>query len=505
MPLTLPDPGAIAKTNPQSIADTFGQALNTVNVMQQMQARSLDIQQKQATLPTDIAKAQAESSKSQSEATQQQISLNERQALIPLLKNLDSFSDPHGNPDYNRLIPAIMQAAPTTGSEYISQIARAAKESTDARTALNTLDASQQARVGQYLMGMAGNSPDALNSNLEGLRKTYPNLAPSIDYFKKYFIDPASAEYQQNPDALKTSLLRAGQSVMGAAEQAVAIRPTGVDVNNNQQGWTVNTNPLAGQVGQPIPGTVRQMQVPPEARVFNPQANAPSLYGPQGAGVAGAHPIQAGPALGQENAANGTMKVVTDDFAGTADAAAKAPNVINILDNIKAHAKGSVSGVTSETRAYAAGLLGLMSIKPAEDIKTNYDLLNKNANMLASTLGGNTDMARTLIEGANPNHTMTQDAIESAANQVIGQLRWQQEKYNYMRPLAERARTSGDPAPYLEGLSQFNSVVPPEVKQYEAMNLVQRAAFKQSLLKDPAAYADFRRKLQAYDQYKGNK
>jgi hypothetical protein len=75
--------------------------------------------------------------------------------------------------------------------------------------------------------------------------------------------------------------------------------------------------------------------------------------------------------------------------------------------------------------------------------RTDTDLLAKNSNMLALA-GGNTDLARTLAESANPNTKMTPQAIQAAADQVIAQQKLALAKQKLLQPI----KALNDPAMY---------------------------------------------------------
>jgi hypothetical protein len=119
--------------------------------------------------------------------------------------------------------------------------------------------------------------------------------------------------------------------------------------------------------------------------------------------------------------------------------------------------------------------------------------------MLTNAFGGSTDMARTLIEGANPNHKMTAEAIDEAANQLIGQQNYAVKKFNYMTNVAQAAQQQQKPMLYQQGLQYFNSTVDPAVTQYEAMSPAQRNKFKASM--SPEQQKDFRQKIINYENF----
>ncbi len=299
------------------------------------------------------------------------------------------------------------------------------------------------------------------------------------------------APFQQlaktNPKGVQQMALGALRQGLGLGQQAQAIQPGGIGIDNGQQSGVVSTNPLAGiPNGALVPGTGVQKQIPVGTQVFNPNTNAPALTGPGG----GAGP-QAGPALGAPEAAAGAVKPVSEDWQATIAQAAKAAQNIGVLQNIKQHAEGAAVGVGAERRSLINGIAGLVGLDPGEMAKTDTDLLAKNSNMLALA-GGNTDFAKSLAELANPNIHMTKEAITQAADQIIGQQKITLAKQQFLQPYA------GNPQDYTQKLAQFNKVADPRAFEFASKDPAERAAMLKRM--SPADKADFKQKLEALHQ-----
>ena len=200
------------------------------------------------------------------------------------------------------------------------------------------------------------------------------------------------------PKEVHQTLLNNIGSGLSAPQQASVINPNGIAVDDNQTSRVVNTNQMAGGLGQTIDGTLVKKQLPVTATSFNTQTNTP-VY-------TDGHNTPAGPALGQHETALIPVASVKADFESTQEAGKKAAQNIGVLQNIKQYAPGAVTGVGQDRRSLIAGLGGLIGIEPDQLAKTNTDLLAKNANMLALA-GGDTNLAKTLAEVANPNVHMT--------------------------------------------------------------------------------------------------
>jgi hypothetical protein len=462
-------------------------------------------QQAQQINPLLVQQQQAATQQSTAQASVAARAADEQKALAPILQDIPNHLDEAGNVDWNDAIPKIMAAAPTTGSEYISKLATAAKGATDAKKAVIGLNQDQKVAVSQQFQQIDPNNPGPGLQAVSAWSDQNPWAKPIIQQALQYHIVPALVQDQQNPNPKnpnanfhkeQTHMI---ETVMTPAERAESMKPSGPLVSTGQVTYQAQTNPFALEpTGQPVAGTVAQQQLPPGTQIYNPATQGFSYFGPGGQGM-GANPIAAAPGLGVANQAIGVATAGAEDYAGLQKQATNAKQAINTLNNIKRFASGAATGVTSDWRAYTEGLLGMVGIKPSGDAKTNYDLLVKNSNMLTNAFGGNTDMARTLIEGANPNHKMTAEAIDEAANQLIGQQNYAVKKFNYMTNVMQAAQQQQKPMLYQQGLQYFNSTVDPAVTQYEAMSPAQRNKFKASM--SPEQQKDFRQKIMNYENF----
>ena len=164
--------------------------------------------------------------------------------------------------------------------------------------------------------------------------------------------------------------------------------------------------------------------------------------------------------VGQSEAIKGTVDAVNRDWESTLASAKTAGTDIGLLQNIKKFAPGAVTGVETDRRAYISGLASLLGMDAGTLAKTSTDLLAKNTNML-SLAGGDTDLARTMAEGANPNTHMTKEAITDAANQLIAQRKLALEKQKLLGPvktLLDQGIVTPDV--YNSALAKFNKIDP---------------------------------------------
>lgn len=207
------------------------------------------------------------------EAQAQQNQLNEYSAARQLLSDPSQFTDENGNLNMDKLGPAVMKVAPTVGPRMIQGISEASTAAAGAKQAISNLSEDSRGKVGKFLMSQVGRKPEEIIGNLDALTKINPQLGPATEFFKRYVITPHSG----NQDQLNKSLLNAGQSIMPPTEQRAAMTPGGEVIDNGQQTNVINTNPMAGNVGDTVISS--QKQLPPTTQIIGP-GNQPGYLGP---------------------------------------------------------------------------------------------------------------------------------------------------------------------------------------------------------------------------------
>lgn len=259
----------------------------------------------------------------------------------------------------------------------------------------------------------------------------------------------------------------------GIINQIDKMYPNPVLVNNGQTQTPVaaGNQELTGVVPGTPQGTPITNQAPPTTQIFNPKTNANELLGnSDGTGK------QTSPALGQVDTVNIPIRPVSNDWETTQQAGSKAAQNIGILQNIKQYAPGAVTGVGQDRRALTTKLLGLVGIHPDQEEATNTDLLAKNSAMLALA-GGDTNLAKTLAEVANPNVHMTKDAILHAADQVISQQQLNLAKQDYF------SSRVANPMQYQMDLAKWNNLADARVLQYPEMSKSDKQAMSDAMSK----------------------
>jgi len=429
---------------------------------------------------------------------QSAIDLQERQGVQGVLKNIKDYQDSAGNVDFNKLGPAIMAVAPTTGSDVLSKVSAAQSAATGARAAVVGLDKSTRQVVGNALYSLKDQPPEVVASTMDGLKKAYPSLAPTVDFLGTYIVGPNAGD----PKQLNAHLDAAGRFVQEAGTQQSMQTPEGVTVNNGASTKVVSTKPgTTVPTGEVVPGTAATIQPGPTTPTIDtqtgqpgitgaPQADFSGLKGPgraaaladiasgdpdannrrEAANVAAGRPqgfIPNALPPGQAQNIVNNVDEMNRHFAGLQDQAAGNQLVTGLTGNIKALATKAITGTGSDKLAYANGLIAtfLPGEHKVDDLKTATDLLDKNVAQLAlGTPGGSTDAARALISAARPNSHMTPEAISDAADQVASQVR----ANVAMRNILQSYKMMGDVQGYANARQKLENIADPRVFQFES-------------------------------------
>lgn len=416
-----------------------------------------------------LKNAQLANAQGQNQLQQSDIALQEKQGVQGILKNIRPYQDSQGNIDFNRLMPDIMQVAPTTGSDVLKNIFDAQNAATGAKAAVVGLDNASRKVVGDALYAMKGQPDDVVQSTLQGLQSTFPALKPATEFIGRYILLPHKGDQQ----GLDAAIDRAGRFVQSAPTQQDMLTPQGVGVSNGQQSAVVSTKPgTTVPQGRPIPGTEQQQQLPPTTPTM--VSGQPQYLGPQPTQKAGAAPpVAAGPAIGQTEGITGPVQANNAHFAKVMEEGSNAPNQIAQLQTIKQQIPTAIMG------GGGAGdlLRGFSRVFGfASDAATANDVMAKNLAMLASQ-AGNTDAARTLGEMQSPNYHVTAKAAQEAADSLIGIAQKKQAATAYF------AGTPTNSPEYTSKLVNWNRYADPRAFEFAAKSPEDQAATKAAMVK----------------------
>lgn len=213
-----------------------------------------------------------------------------------------------------------------------------------------------------------------------------------------------------------------------------------------------------------------------------------------GAGAAPSAPAKPGiyaaaPMGAQTNAESGARNLqdeLSKKFTSLSAANSEAQNTTSYLQSIKELAPKAALGQQSDKLNFVNGLLSLAGSEKATDAVTANNLLDKYSNQITARLSANgmgTDSARSILQSAYPNAHMNKDAINEAADNLIGAQQMTQAKARLLTPLAN-ARNATE---YNNMEMKFDQNADPRIFQYANMqDPAQRQAFAQKLIKqDP--------------------
>lgn len=193
-----------------------------------------------------------------------------------------------------------------------------------------------------------------------------------------------------------------------------------------------------------------------------------------------------GAQVNAEKAAGNLQDELSKKFTNLSAANSEAQNTTSYLQSIKDLSSKAATGQQVDRINYVNGLLSLAGSEKATDALTANNLLDKYSNQIVSRLSANgmgTDSARSILQSAYPNAHMTPQAINEAADNLIGAQQMTQAKAKLLTPLAN-ARNATE---YNNMEMKFDQNADPRIFQYANMqDPAQRQAFAQKLIKqDP--------------------
>ena len=449
------DPSIPLQASNQGGMQTFAQMAGLANTMQGMQARQLQMQGMQ------------------NQNVQTGIDAQEMQNLQPVLRNIDDYTDPNGNIDFNKFVPAVMKVAPKNGMAVIQQAALGMQQKAAAQNAISgqSLEGRQAAANAIYSL-----SPDSSSEDIQKTKNAVVSTFndPNAQTAAGKQFDDLLAVKATSPDHFPVAQKHAAAMFVPQQTQQSMSNPEGVTVNNGVTTKVVSTKPgTTVAQGQVIPGTEATLHAPQQF-ISDPGGNLHLVGGASGSGASqggtgGANPngwVNTPQALNQQD----NIKEMNAHFASLQDAASGNQLVQSLTGNIKNLAQKAITGTESDKLAYANGLLAaLPGHGHADDLKTANDLLEKNMAQLNLSTPASSDAARGLISAARPHSTMTPEAISEASDQLASQVQANTAIRNHLAGYKFANNGSGDAAGYQRERQQIESVADPRAWQY--MNL----------------------------------
>jgi len=165
------------------------------------------------------------------------------------------------------------------------------------------------------------------------------------------------------------------------------------------------------------------------------------------------------------------------EYAANQSEYKQANSTIGTLKNIKSLAPGAFTGVGSEYKRLASGILTSLGIDINSIEQSKTEEIAKNAALL-TLAGGNTDLARQIAESATPNSKMSERTIKNITNQLIGIQRIKQGRLEFAAPYINNAKE------YQKHLNMFDKFADYLIFQLGDMTPAERKEYKSSLSKD---------------------
>lgn len=197
-----------------------------------------------------------------------------------------------------------------------------------------------------------------------------------------------------------------------------------------------------------------------------------------------------------ETASSASQKTLEERFTQLRDANGQAETTNSYLANIKELASKASTGQFADKLQYVNSLLSPFS-ESATDAVTANNLLNKYSNQIVARLGQGglgTDAARSILQSAYPNAHMTAEAINEAADNLMGANRMIQAKAKLLSPLGN----ARDAAGYQQKEQAFDQAADPRIFQIANMTAEQAQKFIAKLPAD--VQADLRKRAGALRQ-----
>lgn len=200
--------------------------------------------------------------------------------------------------------------------------------------------------------------------------------------------------------------------------------------------------------------------------------------------------LLAAPAPGFEQGQESAQKELGSRYTALRDTASQAQVTSSYLQNIKQYAQKAATGPMADRIDYVNGLLSLVGSERAKDAVTANDLLEKYSNQIVARLGtGNlgTDAARAIVSSAYPNAKMNLQAINEAADNLIGANEMVKSKMAVLSPHGN----ARDPVKYQQKEQVFDANADPRIWQWKSLtDPAARRSFAASIMKQDPKFVD---------------
>ena len=475
---------------PMSLGDILNIARGAQQYQQAEQLNPLAVQQQQQLTRTGQIALSVEEQKDKERRNMQSVMADPR------------LYTTNGKYDPVKAAEITSEVAPLTGLNYLKDLASSFGAQETFKTGAIGTQSAEQDFANKQVLGIASRLTSLINNPLIIASEQNPQaIAPEklANQLKSYgeeqaralgipkeraaeLIAPYIEQAQTNPSGIRQFLKDKLLTTLDQGSRLSAMQPTGIGVNTNAGGATVQTG-LFSEVkpGQILPGTAFETQIPPTQQIITPTGQT-QLVGPMS--QRNNQPMVTGLGPAQTSLLGAGGASISEDFKTTVKDAADAPSRVAIFQNIKKFAPDSFTGVGGQRKELAAGILNAIGMTAFEQETVSTEELAKNSALLALA-GGNTDAARALAEVATPNKKLNEKAILAIADQMIGIENMKIARSNYLTPAQNDANQYG------RRKLEFDQIADPRI--FQEMTAQDVAKLKASM--SAAEQAELTRKI----------
>ena len=390
----------------------------------------------------------------QQEVQQSAIDLQERKNVQQMLATGkddqgNSILGDDGDPDPQKLIPAITRVAPTTGQQYIQQVQVTHQNKLNLQSAAGKL-ANEQRDAVSGIVRSAISDPNAkaadVSSALDAYADQNPAAAGAVHYAQKLL---GHLDGVQDPQQRGQFLTRLAQELQPAGTTASQQQPGINAINTGRQTVLTQTNPLAAGGVQSVGGFNNELAPGAQENIKTDQLGnqyveirdprTGRIIGTKDVPTGGAGPAPAKFGAGERQALETQANENFKNVSTNRTAASLAPQQLDQINKaLEISSKVASGGDFTAKRANIEATLASLvpGFKGSEDDATKLQLLDKFSERIAAdsarVLGANasTDAARDSIHRQNANIGYTPEAIKSVLEYAKAQTLAMQAKGN---------------------------------------------------------------------------
>jgi hypothetical protein len=422
----------------------------------------------------------------QGEAQQAQQQMAERQLLQTTMQ---TGKDPDGNPikgpdgEVNPVALAgfANKYLPLTGQGVTQSIIKTQSDRLALNDSVRALGQNYRNDLsGIVRSGVGTQDPSVVSAGLDAYVKQNPAAAAAAGPAQSLLQHLSPAMPQQQRDMALQHLAMQFQPANTTAQEQAPVTTQITGPGGGSQ--TVQVNPYSavpqGATGPEVaqglgpaeaaqrvqvfqngqPGTVPLGSITPGAPGYNDGTS------PFGSGRYGSQP-GATPGFAATGAPIGTgtdVEWMKKDYQQVQADAGSAQQRIGLYNNVQQLSRQALTG-PQDRLSYANSLLALVGVPKAQDLNDAQAALNKNASMIQQAFGGDTDMARSVVQHFTPGTAMPDKVNQEISDygKAYGQMQQFAQKY------LQGPSNGTDPGAYKAAKADLSLVADPRVWEFQ--------------------------------------